>query len=96
VADRTKQPITTQSSLLGSKAMDLCNPSDPICHEGPGNEWSGHTEGYVPIYTDQAASFVVAQLLGGQSPATSGPYATPGPSPTPAPSTAAEGPTAFH
>ena len=44
VADRTKQPITTQSSLLGSKAMDLCNPSDPICHEGPGNEWRGHTE----------------------------------------------------
>jgi len=73
VADRTKQPITTHSSLLGSKAMDLCNPSDPICHEGPGNEWSGHTEGYVPVYTDQAASFVVSKILGVQSPATSGP-----------------------
>jgi cutinase len=90
VADRTKQPITTQSSLLGSKAMDLCNPSDPICHEGPGNEWSGHTEGYVPIYTDQAASFVVAKLLGVQPPATSGPFATL------IPSTDAESPIAFH
>lgn len=76
VADRTKQPITTNSALLGSKAMDLCNPMDPICHEGPGNEWSGHTEGYVPVYTDQAASFVVAQLLGVQPPSTSWPSAT--------------------
>src|SRR5215475_5689383 len=76
VADRTKQPITTQSALLGSKAMDLCNPMDPICHAGPGNEWSGHTEGYVPFYTNQAASFVVAQLLGVQPPTTSAPFAT--------------------
>jgi cutinase len=90
VADRTKQPITTHSALLGSKAIDLCNPSDPICHEGPGNEWSGHTEGYVPIYTDQAASFVVAQLLGVQ------PLTPSGPSATLAPSTAAESPITFH
>ncbi|AGB24227.1 Cutinase [Mycobacterium sp. JS623] len=76
VADRTKQPITTQSALLGSRALDLCNPMDPICHEGPGNEWSGHTEGYVPIYTDQAASFAVAQLVGIQPPTTPGPYVT--------------------
>ncbi|MFG1932223.1 cutinase family protein [Mycobacterium sp. NPDC048908] len=108
VADRTKQPITTHSALLGSKAMDLCNPMDPICHEGPGNEWSGHTEGYVPVYTDQAASFVVAQLLGAQLPTASGPfapsgpyampgpYSTPGPYATLAPSTAAEGPTVYH
>jgi cutinase len=80
VADRTKQPITTNSALFGSRAMDLCNPMDPICHEGPGNEWSGHTEGYVPIYTDQAAGFVVAQLLGVQPPTTSAPYATLSPS----------------
>jgi cutinase len=90
VADRSGEPITAQSPLFGSRAIDLCNPSDPICHAGPGNEWSGHTEGYVPIYTDQAASFVVAQLLGVQPPATSGP------SLTLAPSTAAESPTAFH
>jgi cutinase len=90
VADRSGAPITTQSPLLGSTAMDLCNPSDPICHAGPGNEWSGHTEGYVPIYTNQAASFVVAKLLGVQPPSTSGPSAT-----LP-PSTAAESPIAFH
>lgn len=68
VADRTGQPISTQSRLFGSKALDLCNPSDPICHAGPGNEWSGHTEGYVPVYTGQAASFVIAKLLMLQSP----------------------------
>jgi cutinase len=90
VADRSGAPITTQSPLFGSKAIDLCNPRDPICHAGPGNEWSGHTEGYVPIYTDQAASFVVAKLLGVQPPTTSEPSATL------APSTAAESPTAFH
>ena len=90
VGDRSGSPITTQSPLFGSKAMDLCNPSDPICHAGPGNDWSGHTEGYVPVYTDQAASFVVAKLLGVQLPTTSGPYATL------APSTAAEAPLALH
>ena len=52
VADRSGLPITTQSPLFGSRAIDLCNPTDPICHPGPGNEWTGHTEGYVPIYTD--------------------------------------------
>ena len=90
VADRSGAPITTQSALLGSRAMDLCNPSDPICHAGPGNEWSGHTEGYVPIYTDQAASFVVAQLLGVQLPTTSEPSATL------SPSTVAESPIVYH
>jgi cutinase len=90
VADRSGAPITTQSPLFGSSAIDLCNPSDPICHAGPGNEWSGHTEGYVPIYTDQAASFVVGKLLGVQPPTTSGPSATL------APSTAAESPITFH
>jgi cutinase len=73
VADRSGAPITTQSPLLGASALDLCNPSDPICHAGPGNEWSGHTEGYVPIYTEQAATFVVAKLLGVEPPPTSGP-----------------------
>ena len=90
VADRSSGPITTQSPLFGSRAIDLCNPSDPICHAGPGNEWSGHTQGYVPIYTDQAASFVAAMLLAVQPPMTAGPSATL------APSTAAESPIAFH
>jgi cutinase len=65
VADRAGGSLPTQSAMLGSKAIDLCNPNDPICHAGPGNEWSGHTEGYIPVYTTQAAAFVAAKLLAG-------------------------------
>ncbi|MUL80858.1 MULTISPECIES: cutinase family protein [unclassified Mycolicibacterium] len=65
VATRTGEALPTQSALLGSKAIDLCNPNDPICHAGPGNEWSGHTEGYIPVYTTQAAAFAAAKLLAG-------------------------------
>jgi cutinase len=65
IADRAGGSLPAQSALLGSKAVDLCNPNDPICHAGPGNEWSGHTEGYVPVYTTQAAAFVAAKLLAG-------------------------------
>ena len=65
VADRAGGTLPTKSSLLGSKAIDLCNPNDPICHAGPGNEWSGHTEGYVPVYTTQAAAFVASKLMAG-------------------------------
>jgi cutinase len=65
VADRAGGTLPAQSALLGSKAIDLCNPSDPICHAGPGNDWSGHTEGYVPAYTNQAAAFVASKLLAG-------------------------------
>jgi cutinase len=68
VADRAGGTLPTQSTLLGSKAIDLCNPSDPICHAGPGNEWSGHTEGYVPAYTNQAAAFVASKLLSNMTP----------------------------
>jgi len=65
VADRAGGSLPTQSPLFGSKSIDLCNPDDPICHAGPGNEWSGHTEGYVPVYTTQAAAFVASKLLAG-------------------------------
>ena len=65
VADRAGGSLPTASALLGSRAIDLCNPNDPICHAGPGNEWSGHTEGYVPVYTTQAAAFVASRLLAG-------------------------------
>ncbi|WP_307857384.1 cutinase family protein [Mycobacterium sp. SM1] len=85
VADRSGGPITTQSPLFGSRAIDLCNPTDPICHAGQGNEWSGHTEGYVPVYTSQAASFVAARLLAIQP-------STPGPGESPV----AEPPTGVH
>src|SRR5262249_39641448 len=63
IADRAGGSLPTQSALLGSKALDLCNPSDPICHAGAGNEWSGHTEGYVPVYTTQGAAFVASKLM---------------------------------
>ncbi len=65
VADRAGGSLPKASTLLGSKAIDLCNPEDPICHAGPGNEWSGHTEGYVPAYTNEAAAFVASKLLAG-------------------------------
>ncbi|WP_409435092.1 cutinase family protein [Mycobacterium sp. SMC-14] len=61
-ADRTGGPISQQSVLFGSKAIDLCNPGDPICHEGPGNEWTDHTDGYIPALTSQAANFVAGRL----------------------------------
>jgi cutinase len=65
IADRAGGSLPTLSALLGSKAIDLCNPNDPICHAGQGNEWSGHTEGYVPVYTTQAAAFAASKLLAG-------------------------------
>jgi len=65
VADRAGGSLPSQSALFGSKAIDLCNPNDPICHAGPGNDWSGHTEGYIPVYTTQAAAFVASALLAG-------------------------------
>ncbi len=72
VADRAGGSLPTASALLGAKAIDLCNPGDPICHAGPGNSWKGHTEGYVPAYTDQAAAFVAAALLTGSDPTVPG------------------------
>jgi cutinase len=78
VADRTGGSLPTQSALLGYKAIDLCNPNDPICHAGPGNEWSGHTEGYVPVYTTQAAAFTAAKLLAGSGQTAPGYGSAPG------------------
>lgn len=65
VADRSGSSLVSKGSVFGSKVIDLCNPTDPICHAGPGNEWSGHTEGYIPVYTTQAAAFVASKLLAG-------------------------------
>ena len=72
VADRAGGSLPSQSAMFGSKAIDLCNPNDPICHAGPGNEWSGHTEGYIPVYTTQAAAFVASKLLAGTGQAVPG------------------------
>ena len=65
VANRAGGTLPSQSAVFAGKAIDLCNPADPICHAGPGNAWSGHTEGYVPAYTNQAAAFVASKLLAG-------------------------------
>ena len=40
--------LSTQSALLGAKAIDLCNPGDPDLSCGSGNEWSGHTGAMSP------------------------------------------------
>lgn len=72
-ADRDA-PIKQQSPLYATKAIDMCNPGDPICHDGPGNEWTDHTDGYIPALTSQAANFVAGKLR-------PGPGALPGPEP---------------
>ena len=78
-ADRTDGAPPTQKSPLSAKAIDLCNPADPICHAGSGNSWSGHTQGYVPEYTDEAAAFVTSRLLAGSPRTLPGYGAVPGP-----------------
>jgi cutinase len=98
-ADRSGGPISAQSQLFAAKAIDYCNPEDPICHAGPGNQWSGHTEGYVPVYTSQAASFVQTRLLSVLPPtAPQGPMGVPpgpgqglGPLPGPGPAPGPDG-----
>ena len=72
VANRSGTKLPSQSAMFNGKAIDLCNPADPICHAGPGNEWSGHTEGYVPAYTTQAAAFAASKLLAGTDQAVPG------------------------
>lgn len=65
VANRAGTKLPSQTALFAGKGIDLCNPADPICHAGEGNAWSGHTDGYVPAYTTQAATFVASKLLAG-------------------------------
>ena len=96
-ADRSGGPISQQSQLFGAKAIDFCNPEDPICHAGPGNQWNGHVEGYVPVYTSQAASFIQTRLLAVLAPtAPQGPMGVPpgpmGVPPGPAPGPGVPGP----
>jgi cutinase len=97
IVDRSGSPLSSQSQLLGSKTIDLCNPEDPICHAGPGNEWSGHTEGYVPVYTTQAATFIAARLSATGFPG--GPTHSPAPTQSPGttePSDLGGSPTLIH
>nr|WP_307787560.1 cutinase family protein [Mycolicibacterium sp. S2-37] len=65
IANRSGTKLPSESAMFTGKAIDLCNPADPICHAGPGNAWMGHTDGYVPAYTAQAASFAASKLLAG-------------------------------
>ena len=58
--------LTSRSALFGAKAIDLCNATDPICHEGPGNQWESHTDGYIPGMTNQAATFVANRIQPGE------------------------------
>lgn len=67
VANRAGTKLPSQTALFTGKGIDLCNPADPICHAGEGNAWSGHTDGYVPAYTSQAAAFAASKLLAGAS-----------------------------
>ena len=87
VANRSGTKLPSQSEMFAGKGIDLCNPADPICHAGPGNEWSGHTDGYVPGYTTQAAAFVASKLMAGTDQAAPGfgPSAGYGQLPGPAP-----------
>ena len=68
VANRAGTKLPSATALFSGKAIDLCNPADPICHAGPGNAWSGHTKGYVPAYTTQAATFVYCKVVGRDQP----------------------------
>jgi cutinase len=65
-ANRMGGSLTSTSALLGAKAIDLCNAADPICHEGEGNQWEGHTDGYIPVMTSQAASFAASRIQTGR------------------------------
>ena len=72
VANRSGTKLPSESAMFTGKAIDLCNPADPICHAGPGNAWIGHTDGYVPAYTTQAAGFAASKLLAGMAPSVPG------------------------
>lgn len=58
-ATRIGMPLTT-SPLYGAKAIDLCNPGDPICSNG--NDVPAHRS-YGPDGTANQAAIFVANLL---------------------------------
>ncbi|WP_348536318.1 cutinase family protein [Mycobacterium sp. OTB74] len=51
--------MTATSPLYGAKAIDLCNPGDPVCSDG--GDWKAH-ELYVPGMVNQAAVFAASRL----------------------------------
>ena len=52
-------PLTTTNPLYGAKAIDLCNPGDPVCSDG--QDWKAH-ELYVPWMVNKAATFAASRL----------------------------------
>jgi cutinase len=55
-----RAPLTAISPLYGAKAIDLCNPGDPICSDG--GDMSAHV-GYVQSgMVNQAATFAASRL----------------------------------
>jgi cutinase len=51
--------LTATSPLYGGKAIDLCNPGDPVCSDG--GDWMAH-QLYVPWMVNQAAAFAASRL----------------------------------
>jgi cutinase len=56
---RSLGALTAISPLYGAKAIDLCNPGDPVCSDG--GDAKAH-ELYVPGMVNQAATFVASRL----------------------------------
>ena len=53
-------PLTAISPLYGAKAVDLCNPGDPICSDG--GDMSAHSQYVQSGMARQAATFAASRL----------------------------------
>jgi cutinase len=53
-------PLTANSPLYGAKAIDLCNPGDPICSDG--GDTSAHNLYVQSGMVNQAATFAASRL----------------------------------
>jgi cutinase len=53
-------PLTAISPLYGAKAIDLCNPGDPICSDG--GDMSAHIRYVQSGMVNQAATFAASRL----------------------------------
>jgi cutinase len=53
-------PLTAMSPLYGAKAIDLCNPGDPICSDG--GDMSAHIQYVQSGMVRQAATFAASRL----------------------------------
>jgi cutinase len=53
-------PLTAISPLYGAKAIDLCNPGDPICSNG--GDMSAHVRYVQSGMVNQAATFAASRL----------------------------------